>query len=42
MKKQQTVMKLQDIVMSLKIISLEDNTWNQKPMAERNIRNESI
>ncbi|WP_198416750.1 hypothetical protein [Marinilabilia rubra] len=34
MKKQQTAMKPQDIVLLLKIISLEDKTWNQKPMAE--------
>jgi hypothetical protein len=32
MKKQQTFIKPQDILL-LKIISLEDNTWNQKPLA---------
>ncbi len=34
MRTQQSIMKPQDIVLLLKIISLNDNTWNQKPMAE--------
>jgi hypothetical protein len=34
MKAQQTIMKPQDIVLLLKIVCLEEDTWNQKPMAE--------
>ena len=34
MKKQQSTMKPQDIVLLLKIISLKNDTWNQKPIAE--------